>query len=247
MPRCTPTFFRRLCRASAPMNLVDEVTLNDYEKYRKYRRWPWKLIWHAALIALVSAQSLIYVTEDGRYYRNMRRTWYYYFFPPEWAPTETEGGNTHYIYTQADTVDAVRNAVAAYDDIQAGSVSDFNRTAWWPAGACARGCVQATVERYASAQLFNLSTDFDPTIETNVYWLNASAINGTVNARADDDRLPAVLSHNATRAQLQPVENKIKLLLPCSPPSAATRRAFAPSPRAPRGRRAGRSTSTRFG
>ena len=45
------------------MNLVDEVTLNDYEKYRKYRRWPWKLIWHAALIALVSAQSLIYVTE----------------------------------------------------------------------------------------------------------------------------------------------------------------------------------------
>ena len=93
---------------------LDRVTLTWYEKWQKHGRFPWKFVFHVALLVFSTWQIVLLNHEDAQYFRAIQRNWMYFFFPEDFDFDK----RSYYIYDLDSTLDSIRNAVEGVGKVE---------------------------------------------------------------------------------------------------------------------------------
>lgn len=109
------------------MTTREQLFLSPLEKYRRFGKFPMKLVLNLALVATTTAMVCISNAEDGAFFRANLRTWHHFFFPDDydWETPYT------YVFELDDAVQAVKDSVDNYYHINERSLDSFD---YWQPG-----------------------------------------------------------------------------------------------------------------
>ena len=155
------------------VHLRDKIILTEFGKWKKYRIFPFKFLFHLLLLVAVTGQVAYFTSKSSAYVRAARRNWFYYLFPEDYDLS----GDPYYLYDRSEIIRSVSRAARNFDIINASSV---DRLAYVPSplGYCAKGdCGKLTITTYASDSLFDSNVGvFNDTKVTKSYIINGTSL-----------------------------------------------------------------------
>ena len=63
--------------------LKDKIQLGPIAKYRKYNRFPWKMLLHIVIVMLATLQVIMIINSSGSYSRRFEKSFYFLFMDSE--------------------------------------------------------------------------------------------------------------------------------------------------------------------
>ena len=101
---------------------LERITLSPWEKFQGHGRFPYKLVVHVVLLALMTSQIIIFNTEDSAYLRNTRRSWARAFLPAQDGDLSDERPRIRYIYEVDELLADLRSSLTTYENLRDVSV-----------------------------------------------------------------------------------------------------------------------------
>lgn len=116
------------------MNVGQKVLLTPIQKFRRFRRPPWKLFLHCSLLVLTSLYALTVSVNEAAYLRSMDRTWKSVLFPSDYS--FTDGDVSVHLAGVADLFDSLDRAVYNYYHLTANAVPQLRLVGRHTHGEC---------------------------------------------------------------------------------------------------------------
>lgn len=109
------------------MNLQEELELPPWEKYIRYGYFPYKLVLHVSIVAVVTALVVITNLTFAGYSRSIWASTVNILFPQDYTDYQSDLNSPYqyYIYTQNQTIADANRLLGAYFDLPQLSVNDI--------------------------------------------------------------------------------------------------------------------------
>ncbi|EFA76477.1 mucolipin [Heterostelium album PN500] len=119
------SLLKRIFLPKGEMPHDDRINMDWLQKWRKYNRFPFKLLVHLVITVCLTSIIFIQTGDLTEYSVGIEGTWYKIFFPTDFQYEGDFGANIVYLYTVQDTVDMIQNDLNNYNNFTSTSVNKF--------------------------------------------------------------------------------------------------------------------------
>ncbi|GAM28842.1 hypothetical protein SAMD00019534_120180 [Acytostelium subglobosum LB1] len=118
-------FLARVFLPKGEMPHDDRINMDWLQKWRKYNRFPFKLVVHLVITICLTVLIFVQTGDLTSYSVGTEGTWYKVFFPSDFQYEGDFGANVIYLYTVQDCVDLIQEDLNNYNTFLNTSVSKF--------------------------------------------------------------------------------------------------------------------------
>ncbi|CAI2359815.1 unnamed protein product [Moneuplotes crassus] len=97
-----------------PVPLIDEITMGPIEKYIKFNKFPWTLMFHILLLLSTFAQIMLIISSIAIYFRSQETVWRRVFGEEVLEDNQVEFLPVYNFYTLSDLSEHINKSVHAY-------------------------------------------------------------------------------------------------------------------------------------